>query len=293
MIRAALSRLKGRLRYFFSLPGFKKNPLRVIWRTFVWRIKCGLGIPGLVRVPVWSNAKICLPPEWHGAGATLFYAVRQDYEPELTFLDRVLKAGETFVDAGANCGLYTIAAASIVERDGLVLAFEPGKEVFGTLKQNVELNHFDQVRLFEIGLADKSITAPLYKHPHGSSSFSLGKIANNVEESSAITLRRLDDVLAEQGVEIVHCLKMDVEGAEELILRGATSLFEKCKPRVIFEINPPAIEALQLEMFGAWQFLEARGYQFFTMDPDGNMTQLTSRSAGANVVALPQGPIGS
>ena len=150
------------------------------------------------------------------------------------------------------------------------------------------MNHFDQVRLFEVGLADKSTTAPLYKHPHGTSSFSLGKISEDAEASSAITLRRLDDVLAEQGVETVHCLKMDVEGAEELILQGAVKFFEKCKPRVIFEINPPAIEALQLETFGAWHFLEARGYQFYTMDPTGIMTELKSRPPGANVIALPK-----
>ena len=160
MIGPALSRIRGRLQYFFSLPGFKKHPVAVIWRTFVWRIRCALGIPGLIQVPAWKNAKILLPPEWHGAGATLFYAVREDYEPELTFLYQVLKQGETFVDAGANCGIYTIAAASIVGPDGLILAFEPGKEVFRTLRQSIELNHFDQVRLFEVGLANKSATAP-------------------------------------------------------------------------------------------------------------------------------------
>jgi FkbM family methyltransferase len=260
----------------------------VIWRTLIWRIKCALGIPGVIQVPAWKNAKIVLPPEWHGAGGTLFYAVREDYEPELTYLNQVLKMGETFVDAGANCGIYTIAAASIVGPDGQVLAFEPGKEVFRILLQSVQLNHFDQVRLFEVGLADKSRTAPLYKHPHGTSSFSLGKISEDTEQSFAITLRRLDDVLAEQRVEIVHCLKMDVEGAEELILQGAVNLFAKCKPRVIFEINPPAIEALHLETFGAWRFLEARGYQFFTMNPNGIMVELESRPPGANVIALPK-----
>ena len=99
-------------------------------------------------------------PNGTAPALTLFYAVREDYEPELTFLNQVLKQGETFVDAGANCGIYTIAAASIVGPDGLVLAFEPGKEVFRTLRQSIESNHFDQVRLFEVGLAEKSATAP-------------------------------------------------------------------------------------------------------------------------------------
>ena len=69
-------------------------------------------MPTVFFIPAWK-AKFFLAPEWHGAGATLFYVVRELYEPELTFLHKFLKPGETFVDAGANCGVYTVKADKI------------------------------------------------------------------------------------------------------------------------------------------------------------------------------------
>jgi len=285
MSNHVLQRLRARFSYFCALPGFKRRPVRTVFRTLSWRVRCWLGIPGRVRVPAW-NASLILPPEWHGAGATLFYAVREDYEPELAFLNRFLKPGEVFVDAGANCGVYTIAAASVVGDRGLVLAFEPGPEVFATLRRSVEINGYRHVRLFDVGLSNTAGTAALYTHPHGASSCSLGRPPGSSGESLSIRLQKLDDVLEAEGVSAVHCIKMDVEGAEELILLGATRLFERCKPRVIFEINPPAIAALGLRPDGVWRFLEARGYRFVTVDADGALTERAAAPMEGNVIAL-------
>jgi len=283
----ALRRIRGRLEYFFSLHGFKKHPVLTLWRAAAWRVHCFLGIPATVRISRW-NATLTLPPEWSGAGATLFYVVREYYEPELTFLDRFLHTGETFVDAGANCGVYTMAAASITGEKGLVLAFEPGREVFSALKRSASRNGGRQIRLFEIGLSNVSGAAQLYSHPHGASSFSLGN-ADGSGSSSTIEVKKLDDVLDAEGVKNVDCIKMDVEGAEELILQGATKLFDRCKPRVIFEINPTAIAALNLKHDGAWRFLEIRGYNFCTIDEEGVITPLKEPPADGNVIALPAG----
>jgi FkbM family methyltransferase len=280
----ALQRMRGRLEYFFSLHGFKKHPVLTLWRAVAWRIHCFLGIPAKVRIPRW-NMTLTLPPEWSGAGATLFYVVREYYEPELTFLDRLLRRGDIFVDAGANCGVYTMAAASIVGEKGLVLAFEPGREIYSALERSVSRNGHGQIRLFQTGLSNVSGTARLYSHPHGPSSFSLGNVDGG-GISSTIQVKKLDDVLDAEGITKVDCIKMDVEGAEELILHGATNLFDRCKPRVIFEINPGALAALNLKKDGAWRFLESRGYRFYTIDEAGIMRELRDPPEGGNVIAL-------
>ena len=279
-------RLRGRFRYFFSLPGFRKRPAQTLWRAISWRTLCLLGIPAVVRLPPWGM-KLLLPPKWHGEGATLFYIVREYYEPEFRFLSRWLREGETFVDAGANCGVYTFAAAGIVGDNGLVLAFEPGHELFTVLQKSVSLNNSKHVHLFEAGLSNTTGTAKLYAHPHGASSFSLGRSSENPDGVSfEIQVRRLDDVLAAEQVQKVDCIKMDVEGAEELILQGAPLLFERCKPRVIFEVNTTAIAALGLKTDGAWNFLQSRGYEFFTIDEEGDTTPLTAPPGGGNVIAI-------
>ena len=281
-----LHRLAGRWRYLTSLPTFRRAPIRTLWRTLAWRLRCWLRIPTTVSVPKWQ-ASLALNPEWKGAGVTLFYVVREEYEPEVHFLEKLLKPGDVFVDAGANCGVYTMAAAHWVGPSGKVLAFEPGEGSLAMLRKNVELNKADHVRVFPLALSETSGTTRLYAHDHGASSFTLGRTEEGERLSFTIEMTTLDAVLAREGIPAVDAIKMDVEGAEELILRGATQLFDRCRPKVIFEINPPAIARLNLSQNGAWDFLAARGYQFFLMQEDGALVPLKTAPDGANVIALP------
>jgi FkbM family methyltransferase len=282
MFNSFLQRLSGRWRYLFSLPTFQRAPLQTLWRALAWRFHCWLKIPGTVSVKKW-DARLSFNPEWHGAGATLFYVVREDYEPEVTFLERLVGPGDIFVDAGANCGVYTVAAAHFVGPGGKVLAFEPGEGSLDMLRRNVALNGFEHVSIFPVALSDKTGTARLYTHGHGASSFTLG--TNPEETFFTIETATLDSILAREGVNRVDVLKMDVEGAEELILRGATELFSHGQPRVIFEVNPQAAARLELSGRGAWDFLAARGYRFYTMQTDGTLRAIDA-PASANTIAL-------
>jgi FkbM family methyltransferase len=156
------------------------------------------------------------------------------------------------------------------------------------LEQNVTSNHLDQVKIERCGLAAEAGKARLYKHPHGASSATLGHAPGAEPEFFEIPLDTLDAVLDRHGIESVDLIKMDVEGAEELILRGATRLFERSRPKVLFEINPEAIPNLGLALDGAWAFLAARGYRFFELNPAGQQTPLhVAPAGGGNIVALP------
>lgn len=284
MLTSFMNRLSGRWRYLTSLPSFRRAPLLTLWRTLSWRLRCWFHVPTIVTVPKWQ-AKLSLNPVWKGAGVTLFYVVREEYEPEVTFLENLVGPSDIFVDAGANCGVYTVAAAHFVGPTGRVLSFEPGEDSLAMLRRNVALNNFSQVRVLPLALSETTGTARLYAHDHGASSFTLGRTEEGERLSFTIETITLDAALAREGLDSVDVIKMDVEGAEELILRGATALFERCRPKVIFEINPPAIARLNLTESGAWDFLAARGYRFFVMQEDGTLAAAESPS-GANVVAL-------
>lgn len=280
-----LRRFAGRWRYLTSLPTFRRAPVQTLWRTFVWRLRCWLHLSTVVEVPKW-NARLSLDPVWKGAGVTLFYVVREEYELEVQFLEKLVGPGDVFVDAGANCGVYTVAAAHLVGASGQVLAFEPGEASLAMLRRNVELNGFSQVRVFPTALSENSGTARLYAHDHGASSFTLGRTEEGERLSFEIETATLDAILPKEGISRVDVIKMDVEGAEELILRGATQLFDRCRPKVIFEINSPAISRLGLTEAGAWDFLTMRGYRFYLMDENGVIAPLNSPPGSANVVAL-------
>lgn len=280
------NRFRSRWQYLTSLPAFKVNPVLTLWRVVVWRLHCLFKIPGNVWVPRWK-ARIYLEPEWHGAGVTLFYAVRELYEPELTHLGLFLRPGETFVDAGANCGLFTVAGARVVGSSGKVLSFEPGPTVLPMLERNVSQNDLGMVTIHRCGLGAEAGKVRLYQHPHGASSATLGCAPGSEASFVEIEIDTLDAVLARSDIKQIDLIKMDVEGAEELILRGASGLFERHRPRVLFEINPEAIANLALKVDGAWSILAALGYTFFQVDETGRLTQLSDVVRdGGNVIAL-------
>jgi FkbM family methyltransferase len=279
-------RLQGRWSYLRSLPVFRAHPVRTLWRALIWRLHCLLKIPGNVWVPEWE-ARIHLVPEWHGAGVTLFYVARDSYEPELTHLAQFLRPGETFIDAGANCGLFTVAGARIVSSSGQVLAFEPGPSVLPMLERNVAQNNLGNVTVHRCGLGAEPGKVRLYQHAHGASSATLGCAPGSDTPYVEIEIDTLDAILARCGIEKVDTIKMDVEGAEELILRGASALFARNRPRVLFEINPEAIANLKLQLDGAWSSLAARGYRFYSLHEDGQLSPLEKPpSGGGNIIAL-------
>jgi FkbM family methyltransferase len=288
-IFSIFSRLRQRWQYFQSLPSFRTHPLRTLVRALHWRLRCALGWAVTVDMPAWQ-AKVWLAPEWHGAGMTLFYVVRESYELELEHLGKLIRPGDTVVDAGANCGLYTLAAAHFAGPNGRVLAFEPGRLILPVLEKNVALNRLKHVQIFPLALAESPRRGQLFSHPHGASSFTLGHAPDEAPESVEIEVDTLDAVLARERLDRVDLIKMDVEGAEELILRGSEELFRRRRPTVLFEINPTAIANLRLKRDGVWAILAPLGYSFHQFDASGNLLPVeVCPPGGCNLIALPPG----
>src|SRR5215472_838200 len=113
----------NQLRYLRSQPGFQKAPLQVFSRLLAWRWICLFDKPRKVRLPR-RNLTLHLPAEWRG-GPKLIYSLRDDFEPDLAVLDKVLANGSVMLDVGANLGLFTLVASRLVGPSGRIVAFEP------------------------------------------------------------------------------------------------------------------------------------------------------------------------
>ncbi|NEQ38355.1 MAG: hypothetical protein F6K40_19630 [Okeania sp. SIO3I5] len=101
--------LRAKWNYLKGHAAFKKAPLETIWRLFYWAVNCQLGIPKTIKLQKWG-CNFFLPPKFTAAGSTGVFVLREDYEPELAYLEQVLSPGKVFVDGGANFGIYTIVA---------------------------------------------------------------------------------------------------------------------------------------------------------------------------------------
>jgi FkbM family methyltransferase len=258
------------VRSILGCPPVRRHPIAVSWRALCWLGHCALRTRGRAYFRHW-NFVLELPPTLMGQGATLLYLFREEYEPELLFLDKILRPGMVFVDAGANAGVYTCAAARLVGPEGHVVAFEPVPSCLQMLRRSLEINRFEQVIVQPKALSDRCATVRIYHNTFGENSYTLG-VAENMEseEVESVTLER---GLEQCGIERVDVIKMDIEGAEELALRGSESLFRRCKPIVLFEVNANACRGLGLEPGGAKRLLSSMGYRFYTTNHDGKLRE--------------------
>jgi FkbM family methyltransferase len=214
--------------------------------------------------------RLFLLPRWRGCWKAIYVFRDRFFEisdPELKFLRLVLKPGDVFVDAGAYHGWYALVASQLVGEAGLVLAFEPNPEAYTTLEQNVAINDGRNIRTFNLA-TDANGTACLYHGPDDQSPSALAYGPGGVGHS-VVTAKRLDDLLTETGIEKVTLMKLDVQGAEIKVLRGATKILRQSRPTLIVEVDPHAAQLLRVSAREAWDMLIGLGYTLFRFRGDG------------------------
>lgn len=154
--------------------------------------------------------------------------------------------GGVVIDIGANIGLHTLGmAAARSSKDVLVLAFEANPDMVAKLRRNLALNAFANVRVFPIGLDDRAGTVALgLPYAEGQDSYhnpGIASMANmdRAVRTIAVACKTLDEVLTEEriGCAVVKLMKIDVEGKELDVLRGADGVLRQSAPAIIIEYN--------------------------------------------------------
>jgi hypothetical protein len=107
-------------------------------------------------------------------------------------------------------------------------------------------------------------------------------------QGEEVQTEALDQLLAENGIDRVDAIKIDVEGAEELVLRGAIRCLTTQRPVVIFEFNPGCASRLGLSPWGARDLLENLDYEFALLGDSARSDNPQSRPTYFNVVAIPK-----
>jgi FkbM family methyltransferase len=166
----------------------------------------------------WRSAPTPLSVSVESGGLSAWYetSILQVYAPERRF---VPQPGWTVVDVGANIGAFSVWAAAKIGRSGRLVAVEPNPVSFRELQRSIEELTVDATA-FAVACGDVEGEVTLHFQPGYTVSSSLTSFAA-ATESTTVPMRRLDALLGESGISHVDLLKIDVEGAEELVLRGA------------------------------------------------------------------------
>ncbi len=169
---------------------------------------------------------------WGGRG---IYLMRDEYEPELTHLDQLLSPGQVFIDVGANVGVFSMKAATIVGKKGVVIAVEPFPEMVTAIWRNMVLNGYDQVRIRQGVVSNELGEKTFWMNQGKPNSFSLDRSDESSSAFSVLSMR-IDDLVEWERLEQLHYLKIDAEGAELLVLEGAQKALHKFRPIVQVEV---------------------------------------------------------
>jgi FkbM family methyltransferase len=137
---------------------------------------------------------------------------------ELSILAGRIGEAFTFIDIGANIGAYALFVAARVGRGGRVLAIEPQPAVFDRLTANVQLNPFGTVKAIACAVADKPGEVTLFLDARNSGESSVKIVGSGGSEAVRVPAKTLLDLVAEEGFSRIDAVKLDVEGAEDLIL---------------------------------------------------------------------------
>lgn len=246
------------------------------------------------RAPVVArlgNGMRCLVPWIDGAGKAIHQSGWYEHDTIRAF-QRILKPGDTFLDIGANFGQYTLLGSKLVGEGGRVIAFEPEPVSFAWLEGNVRRNGLANVLAESCALGEKAATLELYVgSPDNLGTTSFRRQYNFSGRSVAVPVRTLDDYCASRGIAAVHAIKLDVEGAELFVLRGAEQVLAT-RPILVVEFEESNQRRFDLSCDDLERFLTARGYDLHTIGVGGATTPYTAADARAhrslNVLARPR-----
>jgi FkbM family methyltransferase len=211
---------------------------------------------------------------------------------EARFVERFLQAGMTVLDIGAHHGFYTLLASMRVGRTGRVIAFEPSPRERIRLERHIRLNRCENVRIEEIALGASPGKAELFL-VEGMEDYcnSLRPPAVNAETRRVpVNVATLDDFLSSTCLTDVQFIKLDVEGAELDVLKGASNLLrQSSRPVFMVEVYDIRTQPWGYAARDIVRFLTERGFEWYSLEESGTPRPVDSASPSfdANLVAVP------
>lgn len=174
-------------------------------------------------------------------------------EQELLLLKQVIRAGDTVLDIGANIGVHTLFFAKAVGPVGAVLAFEPQRIVFQTLCANMALNSLTNVNCYRAAIGDQngSIVVPELDCEQEQNYGGVSLCGDFQGEK--VPLLTIDDF----GLPSCGLIKIDVEGMEENVLRGARDTIQRFRPALYIENDRPEKSAQLIS------YIDSLGYRMY------------------------------
>jgi len=229
------------------MKGFVRDTGRFFVRTFVPKI----GYP-VLKGPLKGKRFVLGSFAGEGGGASVYL---NQSEPEQTaaFVAEV-KEGDTVFDIGANVGYYSILASGLVGKTGVVAAFEPSPRNLRFLQEHVDLNKTENVKIMPFACSATSGIATFHNGPNPA----MGSLDQVGGEEITVVTETIDEVAEKTGLR-PDVMKIDVEGGEADVLKGAVRTIESNRPAIFLSTH-----SLDLRT-SCHEWLNERGYSLISL----------------------------
>ena len=186
-------------------------------------------------------------------------------EDEIKYVLKTLKAGDTFIDIGANIGLFSLLASKKIGDNGKVICFEPAPETYKRLNENIELNQIKNVESRNLGLSDKEDELKFYISDTGFDAWNSFAPTNDYKLRKAIDIKvsTLDKQLEDLDKSTIKFIKIDVEGWEKFVIQGGKKFFQNYAPIVMLEFTEENTFNAGYNIHDIFGELETLGYEWF------------------------------
>ena len=194
------------------------------------------------------------------------------------------------LDIGANVGAFSRAFVKAGRRPGLVLAFEPSSYVFSILQIVTRRLHPVQCHKIALSSAAGSVDLQTPIKTSGSLRVGLSYIGAATDSNTlteTVPAQRLDDFLADRQLDSIDVVKMDVEGAEQLVLDGAPDLLKRVRPIWYVEIDESRAQRFGDSAQMLFATFTGNGYKAFHFDDDFNLQPVSGIGAASDYLFLP------
>ncbi len=198
------------------------------------------------------------------------------------------------LDVGANAGYFT-RIFSKMAANGRVYSFEPGSYARSILNKVVTLRGLSNVTVLPFGLGDKPSSQELHLplKDSGSLGYGLAHIGDDKQVdhrdtvSENIDIRTLDSFIAEQNIDRVDFIKIDIEGWEMRALEGGRTTISKHRPVLMLEMVDRFLGRAGDSSQKLWDYLKSYGYDLYRFDENGRIDQLEAPVAEGDILCVP------
>lgn len=259
------------IRYVWTHPSNSGHRMRAVARALAFQLR-GRAFGRPSRIPCGERSVIEISPAQGASG--LAYANPLE-APEIAVWRKHLKPGDLFIDVGAHIGSYTLWA---IEQGAAVISVEPDPGAAAALRRNLQINSY-AADVIEAAVADIEGEVPY--------TVGLGVLNHIVPEGGPDTrpvpATTLDSII---GSRTAAGVKIDVEGAEALVLRGASRALAEGRIELIqMEWNPQSFQNFGASRDEIAGMLSAAGFELCRPDIEGNLIPIQHLAPGPDVFA--------